>query len=171
MWWPETGSNRRRRPFQGRALPLSYLALGVAAEDLRLRPLDAAGVRNNLLSIASRMRAAKLLPVAMRTLRDHVGWHVVPLLAFRALRWCFVTDDQESLCAPEPRWRVMLPSIAWLSADAGVPLCLCHTVCCARSRHFESSEKTALRVSARHPGLADAECCGHNECGCAEKFG
>ena len=26
-WWPETGSNRRRRPFQGRALPLSYLAL------------------------------------------------------------------------------------------------------------------------------------------------
>src|SRR5258707_1360528 len=27
MWWPETGSNRRRRPFQGRALPLSYLAL------------------------------------------------------------------------------------------------------------------------------------------------
>jgi hypothetical protein len=27
-WWPETGSNRRRRPFQGRALPLSYLALG-----------------------------------------------------------------------------------------------------------------------------------------------
>jgi hypothetical protein len=25
-WWPETGSNRRRRPFQGRALPLSYLA-------------------------------------------------------------------------------------------------------------------------------------------------
>jgi hypothetical protein len=26
MWWPETGSNRRRRPFQGRALPLSYLA-------------------------------------------------------------------------------------------------------------------------------------------------
>src|SRR5277367_2330303 len=29
MWWPETGSNRRRRPFQGRALPLSYLALGI----------------------------------------------------------------------------------------------------------------------------------------------
>jgi hypothetical protein len=28
-WWPETGSNRRRRPFQGRALPLSYLALGI----------------------------------------------------------------------------------------------------------------------------------------------
>ena len=28
-WWPETGLNRRRRPFQGRALPLSYLALGV----------------------------------------------------------------------------------------------------------------------------------------------
>ena len=28
-WWPETGSNRRRRPFQGRALPLSYLALAV----------------------------------------------------------------------------------------------------------------------------------------------
>ena len=27
-WWPETGSNRRRRPFQGRALPLSYLAMG-----------------------------------------------------------------------------------------------------------------------------------------------
>ncbi len=27
-WWPETGSNRRRRPFQGRALPLSYLASG-----------------------------------------------------------------------------------------------------------------------------------------------
>src|ERR1035437_9596782 len=26
MWWPETGLNRRRRPFQGRALPLSYLA-------------------------------------------------------------------------------------------------------------------------------------------------
>ena len=26
-WWPGTGSNRRRRPFQGRALPLSYLAL------------------------------------------------------------------------------------------------------------------------------------------------
>src|ERR1017187_357246 len=25
-WWPETGLNRRRRPFQGRALPLSYLA-------------------------------------------------------------------------------------------------------------------------------------------------
>src|SRR4030088_3063900 len=30
MWWPETGSNRRRRPFQGRALPLSYLALAYA---------------------------------------------------------------------------------------------------------------------------------------------
>jgi hypothetical protein len=29
MWWPETGSNRRRRPFQGRALPLSYLALAL----------------------------------------------------------------------------------------------------------------------------------------------
>jgi hypothetical protein len=28
-WWPETGSNRRRRPFQGRALPLSYLALAM----------------------------------------------------------------------------------------------------------------------------------------------
>ncbi len=28
-WWPETGSNRRRRPFQGRALPLSYLALAL----------------------------------------------------------------------------------------------------------------------------------------------
>ena len=27
-WWPETGLNRRRRPFQGRALPLSYLAPG-----------------------------------------------------------------------------------------------------------------------------------------------
>ncbi len=27
-WWPGTGSNRRRRPFQGRALPLSYLAAG-----------------------------------------------------------------------------------------------------------------------------------------------
>ena len=26
MWWPGTGLNRRRRPFQGRALPLSYLA-------------------------------------------------------------------------------------------------------------------------------------------------
>jgi hypothetical protein len=26
LWWPGTGSNRRRRPFQGRALPLSYLA-------------------------------------------------------------------------------------------------------------------------------------------------
>ena len=25
-WWPGTGLNRRRRPFQGRALPLSYLA-------------------------------------------------------------------------------------------------------------------------------------------------
>jgi hypothetical protein len=30
-WWPETGSNRRRRPFQGRALPLSYLALAWSA--------------------------------------------------------------------------------------------------------------------------------------------
>ena len=30
-WWPETGSNRRRRPFQGRALPLSYLALAMLA--------------------------------------------------------------------------------------------------------------------------------------------
>jgi hypothetical protein len=28
-WWPETGLNRRRRPFQGRALPLSYLALAM----------------------------------------------------------------------------------------------------------------------------------------------
>ncbi len=26
LWWPGTGLNRRRRPFQGRALPLSYLA-------------------------------------------------------------------------------------------------------------------------------------------------
>ena len=34
MWWPETGSNRRRRPFQGRALPLSYLALGKSKGDL-----------------------------------------------------------------------------------------------------------------------------------------
>jgi hypothetical protein len=25
-WWPGTDLNRRRRPFQGRALPLSYLA-------------------------------------------------------------------------------------------------------------------------------------------------
>src|ERR1700728_2067719 len=31
-WWPETGSNRRRRPFQGRALPLSYLALACLAD-------------------------------------------------------------------------------------------------------------------------------------------
>jgi hypothetical protein len=30
-WWPGTGSNRRRRPFQGRALPLSYLALAWGA--------------------------------------------------------------------------------------------------------------------------------------------
>ena len=30
-WWPGTGSNRRRRPFQGRALPLSYLALAYKA--------------------------------------------------------------------------------------------------------------------------------------------
>jgi hypothetical protein len=28
LWWPGTGLNRRRRPFQGRALPLSYLASG-----------------------------------------------------------------------------------------------------------------------------------------------
>ncbi len=27
-WWPERDLNPRRRPFQGRALPLSYLALG-----------------------------------------------------------------------------------------------------------------------------------------------
>src|ERR1019366_8470727 len=26
-WWPGTGSNRRRQPFQGCALPLSYLAV------------------------------------------------------------------------------------------------------------------------------------------------
>jgi hypothetical protein len=32
-WWPETGSNRRRRPFQGRALPLSYLALAWSTPD------------------------------------------------------------------------------------------------------------------------------------------
>ena len=30
-WWPGTGLNRRRRPFQGRALPLSYLALAWSA--------------------------------------------------------------------------------------------------------------------------------------------
>ncbi len=40
-WWPETGLNRRRRPFQGRALPLSYLALGVPS---RLRAGRAARV-------------------------------------------------------------------------------------------------------------------------------
>ena len=27
VWWPGTGSNRRRQPFQGCALPLSYLAI------------------------------------------------------------------------------------------------------------------------------------------------
>jgi hypothetical protein len=37
MWWPETGSNRRRRPFQGRALPLSYLALAFFQAALRDR--------------------------------------------------------------------------------------------------------------------------------------
>jgi hypothetical protein len=35
VWWPETGSNRRRRPFQGRALPLSYLALGIQGRCFR----------------------------------------------------------------------------------------------------------------------------------------
>jgi hypothetical protein len=35
MWWPETGSNRRRRPFQGRALPLSYLALALKCRRVR----------------------------------------------------------------------------------------------------------------------------------------
>jgi hypothetical protein len=37
MWWPETGSNRRRRPFQGRALPLSYLASVQLQDGVNLR--------------------------------------------------------------------------------------------------------------------------------------
>jgi hypothetical protein len=35
-WWPGTGSNRRRRPFQGRALPLSYLASSRAGRALEV---------------------------------------------------------------------------------------------------------------------------------------
>ena len=36
-WWPGTGSNRRRRPFQGRALPLSYLASALTTRQRRRR--------------------------------------------------------------------------------------------------------------------------------------
>ena len=43
-WWPETGSNRRRRPFQGRALPLSYLALAYAC---RLRTNSSSSRKNS----------------------------------------------------------------------------------------------------------------------------
>ena len=42
MWWPGTGLNRRRRPFQGRALPLSYLA-SVADFKLQFPVRDAGG--------------------------------------------------------------------------------------------------------------------------------
>jgi hypothetical protein len=44
-WWPETGSNRRRRPFQGRALPLSYLALAFFRASAPIRqPRSPAGL-------------------------------------------------------------------------------------------------------------------------------
>ena len=50
MWWPGTELNRRRQPFQGCALPLSYLAtfrnlLSAGCEDCSLHA-DCGGIRN-----------------------------------------------------------------------------------------------------------------------------
>jgi hypothetical protein len=39
-WWPGTDLNRRRRPFQGRALPLSYLANTISVTNDFLLPLQ-----------------------------------------------------------------------------------------------------------------------------------
>ncbi len=75
-WWPETGSNRRRRPFQGRALPLSYLANSRTVRALGVLftlpvgmpfhlPLRLRG--RNQTSIGANRRAKQLRQYSIRT--------------------------------------------------------------------------------------------------------
>ena len=73
-WWPETGLNRRRRPFQGRALPLSYLASVQTAVAISCADSDIAGEKvNSTISLLQQLVQYTNYPLPRQTRPANLG--------------------------------------------------------------------------------------------------
>src|ERR1019366_219862 len=138
-WWPETGLNRRRRPFQGRALPLSYLAsvqtfrlqfpVRVPAKPERVGSSTNSALQQLCEYINSRRKGQTPTHVPIRrgspgggesldcarmaplTVRQFHGWDL-PLLHYTGWRSC--ASLYETLTARSPFLHSqLLPAPAW----------------------------------------------------------
>jgi adenosine deaminase len=139
MWWPETGSNRRRRPFQGRALPLSYLALAFFRE----RAHQAA-------KIARRARASQLrLPVgegitdpsddrAFENVDSQYSNHLASSPNLIAL--CGILGELNALERP----------LSMVRAHIALSLFISTTLCCAVAQTQSSTALTPGEARATH---------------------
>ncbi len=113
-WWPGTGLNRRRRPFQGRALPLSYLA---SVRDLKLHFIcaDSGGAgRGGSVHVP----CAATTWISIPTLNEAAKRPRPPLL-----QQPMPIFDGRSTCSPDPLYsRAMMHCIRFVRNRQYFPL-------------------------------------------------